>query len=68
MLRRVEIGLPVVCTSGVAAFDPGSAIDNDATASGPGAGLRFSARVGGRLELDHPGLTVGLTRRRVVEC
>ena len=68
MLRRAEIGLPVVCTSGAAAFDPGFAVDNDARASGPGAGRRFHPGGDGRFEFDHPGVTVRLTRRRVIEC
>jgi len=68
MSRRAEFGLLMVRTSGAAVFDPGSAIDNDATASGPGVGRRTPAHVDGRFEFDHPSWTVGLTRWRVVEC
>ena len=68
MLRRAEIGMSVACTSGAAAFDLGPVIDIGITAAGIRAEPRFAARVGSRLDFDHPGVTVRLTRRRVVEC
>jgi len=68
MLRRAEIGMSVACTSGAAVFDLGPAIDIGITAAGTRAEPRFAAQVGGRFAFDHPGVTVRLTRRRVVEC
>ena len=68
MLRRAEIGSSVACASQVPPLQPDAAVDTGTTAAGTGAELRFAPRVGGRLEINLPGSTVRLTRRRVIEC